>query len=204
MPRFRMTAAFSRLTLAMVVAALSASALPAPAQAKKSAHDLRTAPSAVDRASLPRAVYLMRHAEKPASVGDPHLSEAGIVRAKRLPAYIPGLTGKLDYIFATAASKNSNRPVETVTPLAGSLNLPVNQSYSNRSYAALGAAIRAGSYAGKTILISWHHGTMPKLANALGATDAPAKWPDSSFNMVWMITYNPDGAAKLQQIKEPF
>lgn len=196
--------AFYRLALTTILAALFVSALLAPALAKKSAQDLRIAPAAVDRAALPRAVYLMRHAEKPASITDPHLSEAGVVRAKRLPGYIPGLTGKLDYIFATAASKNSNRPFETVTPLAGSLNVSVNQSYSNRSYAALGAAVRSGSYAGKTILISWHHGTMPKLASALGATEAPAAWPESTFNMIWKITYNPDGSAKLQQIREPF
>ncbi len=155
--------------------------------------------------SLPRVVYLMRHADKPASAGDPHLSAAGVARAGKLPGYFPGLLGgqKLDAIFATSASKNSNRPVETATPLAASLNLPLNQSYGNRSYGALAGAIRSGSYAGKTILIVWHHGTMPALAGALGAS-APGKWPSSSFGLIWKVTYNADGSASLQQIQEPF
>jgi broad specificity phosphatase PhoE len=155
--------------------------------------------------SLPRVVYLMRHADKPDAAGDPHLSPAGVARAARLPGYFPGLLGgqKLDTIFATSASKASNRPVETAAPLAASLHLPLNQSYGNSSYSALAGAIRSGSYAGKTILVVWHHGTMPALAQALGASP-PGKWPGSSFGMIWKVTYNANGNASLQQIHEPF
>src|SRR5258706_7065769 len=148
--------AAGRLLLAVLAAALWIAESSAPAQAKKSAGGAPAAVQPVSNpANLPRAIYLMRHADKPASPGDPHLSEAGVARARKLPGYFPGLLGgqRLNYIFATAASKNSNRPVETVTPLAGSLHLPINQSYSNKSYGALAAAIRSnGSYAGNTIL----------------------------------------------------
>jgi len=161
--------------------------------------------AAADSSSLPRVVYLMRHAEKPAERHDPHLSAAGIARAGKLPGYFPQLLGgqPLDVIFATGQSKNSNRPYETVVPLAGSLHLSIDQSYPNDSYGALAEAVRS-RYAGKTVLISWHHGTIPALARALGAVTAPAKWPSASFNMIWKITYDPQGVAKLQQISEPF
>jgi phosphohistidine phosphatase SixA len=158
--------------------------------------------------NVPRAIYLMRHAEKPDSSNDPHLSAAGVARADKLPGYFPTLLAdgqSVDYIFATKASKNSNRPVETITPLAESLRFPIDQSYANRSYRALAEAILSnGSYAQKTILIAWHHGTMPKLARALGARNVPKKWPGASFDMIWKLTYLPDGGASLQQIKEPF
>ena len=157
--------------------------------------------------NLPRAVYLMRHADKPASASDPHLSAAGVARAEKLPGYVPGLLDgqPLEHIFAAQNSKNSNRSVETVTPLAASLRLPINQSYASGSYAALAKAVRSDSaYGGKTILIAWHHSTMPKLARALGAANVPRKWPNESFDMIWKLTYNSDGSASLQQIKEPF
>jgi broad specificity phosphatase PhoE len=157
-------------------------------------------------ADLPRAVYLMRHAEKPTSPKDPHLSEAGNVRAGKLAGYFPKLlgSGSLDVIFATSHSKNSNRPVETITPLAEALHLSVNQSFANRDYTSLAAAIRSGSYAGKTVVICWHHGMLPALARALGADNAPAKWPGSSFNVIWKLVYDSRGVVSLQQISEPF
>jgi phosphohistidine phosphatase SixA len=163
---------------------------------------------AADSPNLPRVIYLMRHAEKPATRHDPHLSEAGIARAEKLPGYFPRLLGNgrsLDFIFATSRSKNSNRPYETVAPLATSLHLSVDQSFANASYGAIAEAIRSrGSYAGKAILISWHHGTLPAFARALGAVNAPAKWPSSSFNMIWKVTYDPQANARLEQIREPF
>src|SRR5437762_1337847 len=36
-----------------------------------------------------------------------------------------------DFVFATEPSKHSNRPVETVTPLATALNLPINDRFEN-------------------------------------------------------------------------
>lgn len=158
--------------------------------------------------NLPRTIYLMRHAEKPTSPNDPNLSAAGVVRAEKLPGYFPSLLADgqvVDYIFAAKASKNSNRSVETITPLAASLRLPIDQSYPDTSYRAIAENILSnGSYAQKTILIAWHHSTLPKLARALGATNVPKKWPGASFDLIWKLTYLPDGGASLQQIKEPF
>src|ERR1700754_2948898 len=128
----------------------------------------------------PQVIYLMRHGEKPTSAKDPNLAPAGVARADKLPGYIPTLLGgqPLDYIFAAKASKVSNRPVETATPLANALSLPINQSFANNDYRALAKAILSNeTYAGKTILIVWHHGRIPALARALGATDLPpGKW----------------------------
>ena len=162
---------------------------------------------ASDPLKLPTIIYLMRHAEKPAA-GNPHLSAAGVARADKLPAYLPSLLKsgqKIDYIFATKASADSNRPVETITPLAGALGLTINDSYDAKSYRALAKTILSDeTYAQKVIVISWHHSTLPKLARALGARHVPKKWPGDAFNLIWQLTYAERGSATLQVTKEPF
>jgi len=69
----------------------------------------------------PKTVLLTRHAEKPTDLLDPDLSDQGDDRAKRLVEYIPKTFGQPDFIFAAASSKHSNRPYDTVAPLANSL-----------------------------------------------------------------------------------
>src|SRR6478672_2317427 len=66
----------------------------------------------------PSRIILMRHADKPDDPDDPDLSAAGVARAEHLATYIPQIFGKPDYIIATARSKHSDRPLETVVPLA--------------------------------------------------------------------------------------
>ena len=56
-------------------------------------------------------------------------------------------------------------------------------------------------YAGKTVLIAWHHGTIPDLAKALGVKDPPQKWQDEVFDRVWEITYS-NGTASLKNLPE--
>ena len=48
-------------------------------------------------------------------------------------------------------------------------------------------------YAGKTILICWHHGTIPDLARALGAADSPGDWDHKAFDRVWQLRYDEKG-----------
>ena len=50
-------------------------------------------------------------------------------------------------------------------------------------------------YRGKTVLVCWHHGTIPALAKALGATGYPEEWKDEVFDRVWQITYDREGKA---------
>ena len=48
-------------------------------------------------------------------------------------------------------------------------------------------------YQGKTVLICWHHGTIPDLARALGATNSPDHWKSKVFDRVWQISYDDKG-----------
>ena len=165
--------------------------------------------AAQEAGKSPAVVYVIRHAEKPApEENSPDLTPTGFKRAEVLPSLfvqMPGLPAprlpKPDAVFATARSKSSNRPVETVTPLAQFLKLPLHHEFDERATGPIAAEVLGGKYAGKVVLICWHHGQIPALAAALGVTDAPAAWDAQVFNQIWKITYSA-GQAKLTIISE--
>lgn len=101
------------------------------------------------------------------------------------------------FLFATATSTNSNRPIETITPTSQILNLPIDDKHSDKDYGKVASDILSNSkYGGVAVLICWHHGNIPALALALGvpqsqitAALSPAtKWPATVFDWVWQIT----------------
>jgi hypothetical protein len=163
--------------------------------------------------------------------GGPDLSVRGSARATALPSlFLPASPaqscvlsqGKTDFkgayqavhvngntpafatpafLFATAASTSSNRPVETVTPLAVALGLSLNDSYKNKHYSDLATEVLSQSqYSGQVVLICWHHGEIPALAQVLRVADPPP-WPGSVFDRVWQITYA-SGAASLLDLPQ--
>ena len=170
------------------------------------AHDSAEAQEA---GKTPATIYVIRHAEKPApEENSPDLTPTGFKRAEALPSLFVQMPGtpaprlpKPDAIFATARSKSSNRPVETVTPLAQFLKLPIHHDFDEKATGLLAAELLGGKYAGKVILICWHHGQMPALAAALGVSDPPAAWDAQVFNQIWKITYT-DGQATLTTLSE--
>jgi len=99
-------------------------------------------------------------------------------------------------IFATQASKNSKRPIETVTPLATALNVPLNDGFTDKeaSIQKMTDAI-LNDFPGEIILVCWHHGEIPDIAKALGIAKPP-KWDGKVFDRVWQITF-PKGKATL-------
>ena len=85
----------------------------------------------------PVKALIMRHAEKPDDQGDPNLSPAGRVRAKALVTWFPQTFGRPDFIFAAAVSKRSERPVQTVQPLADALGLEVHAQFADDDCAGI-------------------------------------------------------------------
>src|SRR5215218_6807327 len=159
-------------------------------------------PAADKPPTRPRSILLIRHAEKPADA-DSGLSPVGRKRADALPELFkraadrPDPLPTPDFIFAAQASRHSNRSAETVAPLARALKLEVNTGYANDDYAALAEELYTNpKYAGKTVLICWHHGNLPELAAALGAGGVPDKWKDAVFDRVWVVTFDEKGKAK--------
>lgn len=147
----------------------------------------------------PATVLLIRHAEK-LTDGGIDLAPAGFARAKDLPQLFLGSNAgtapkfpRPDALFATHQSKHSNRPFETLEPLSQALNLPINTDFEDDDYAGLAKLLLSGKYAGKVVLVAWHHGKLPQLAAALGIAPQPAPWPATQFDRVWRIDWHSDG-----------
>ena len=147
----------------------------------------------------PAMVMIIRHAEKP--LGDSkngNLSPEGFKRAQAIPWLFlqqPGSTRlprfpRPDALFATDVSGHSERPLETITPLAQVLKLHVNHDYSDAEVGPLAKEVTSGKYAGKVVLIAWHHSEIPRLAKAFGVKNAPKTWDDTVFDKVWLIDWS--------------
>jgi len=151
----------------------------------------------------PATILIIRHAEK-LDNGESDLSPAGFDRAGMLPkAFYPG--GSLpapQVIFAAAESAHSNRSMQTVTPLADALHLLIDDRFNDNEYKALAAELLSGEYAGKVVLVAWHHGNIPQLTAALGAKPPYNPWPQQQYDRIWRIDYV-NGKATLQDLPYP-
>ena len=106
-------------------------------------------------------------------------------------------------IMATAPSKHSQRPIETVTPLALALNLHIYDRFADKDadiQKMTKAILNDHSFAGEVVLICWHHGKIPEIAKALGVAKPP-KWDGKIFDRVWQITFE-KGKAKLEDLPQ--
>ena len=71
----------------------------------------------------------------------------------------------------------------------------------DNDHATLAKELLGGKYAGKVVLVAWHHGTIPMLARALGATPPYDPWPETQFDRVWRIDYR-GGKAVLTELPQ--
>jgi hypothetical protein len=156
--------------------------------------------------TYPQRVMIIRHAERPEKDdGSVHLSAEGQKRADELYHLFERSVNRPEpfpapeVIFAAKDSKHSHRSVETVILLAKRLKVTINSNYRDEDFAELAQDILHNSkYAGKTILISWHHGMAPQLASKLGAPEVPTAWKGSVFDRVWQIGHGENGKASFR------
>lgn len=109
------------------------------------------------------------------------------------------------FLFATTSSHDSSRPLETITPLSmalASLNDPslaptIDASFDNKPDAMKNLAalvVATPRYAGKVVLICWHHGTMPDLVADFGVPKGDLKtWKKLApppFDVVMQISWS--------------
>ena len=155
----------------------------------------------------PKEIVILRHGEKPGDPSqdklgeDPNLSPRGYARAAALAYLLPEQFGNPGYLFATDNSDSSNRPVETITPLANKLGLSIDHKFSDKHYADLAKLLLTSTYSGQFLVVCWHHGTIPALATALGVLNVPSHWPGSVFDRYWQITF-PNGQATLANLPQ--
>ncbi|MBI1832478.1 MAG: hypothetical protein HYR84_13625 [Planctomycetes bacterium] len=118
-----------------------------------------------------------------------------------------------DFLFATRATKHSNRPVETLTPLAKAFgDRDIHHKIANDDFPKLVEHIFTDAkYAGKTLAICWHHGNIPELAQGIAAkarnaanlkATIPIRWEGAVFDRVWILTFENDGNAAFANLPQ--
>jgi phosphohistidine phosphatase SixA len=152
-------------------------------------------------------IFIMRHAERFDDASLPSLTPKGYERAHKLVPFICEKYGKPDFIIAATLYKKNNRPVETVQPLATASHVSIDDSYeATRNTELANELLHNPKYAGKFVLIVWHHSLIPELARALGAPAGtyPDPWKGGVYNQILSID-RPDGSApRVNLITEPF
>lgn len=156
-------------------------------------------------------IMIVRHAEKPADSGKPHgvdasgekddesLIVAGWQRAGALAVLFAPSHGALqnpalvtpEFLFASGVAKHSEseRPQETITPLAAKLGLTINtQAIKGQEGQVAALAMACGGFA----LIAWEHQDIHLIANAIMGNDTsvPQTWPGDRFDLVWVFDWN--------------
>ncbi len=161
----------------------------------------------------PDVVMFIRHGEKPGEGGPPHginhkgesdphsLSVRGWTRAGGLAA----LFAHAPYdshphvvvptrIYATKSTDTykSKREIDTATPLAHRLGLPVDQDFDHEHASDLASALLADQ---RPALVVWHHGSMPDVLAKLPVSnrdDIPHHWPEDRFDLIWVLSKSAD------------
>lgn len=154
--------------------------------------------------ATPKNVIIIRHAEK--IPGESHLNLRGHERAAALAHYFSGTPLYNDpaptHIFAAALSAPdaSIRPIQTCTPIANHYNLPLNIAFKRTETNQLAQELlKNPQYDGSTVLICWSHGHIRPIVLALGGED-PGKWPEETFDQVYLLTFDDSTKPKLQKI----
>ncbi len=171
---------------------------------------------------------LIRHAEKPADSPPPHgvtkhgdhdsesLTVEGWQRAGALAAFFAPTHGPLqspllatpEVLYAAAPGKHSGsdgsrseRPLQTITPLAKKLGRTVRTDFTKGEETKLADAAMAEI---GTVLVCWQHQVANLIANRILGDDttAPQKWPSDRFDVVWVFDLQGDGSYSFSQVPQ--
>jgi hypothetical protein len=116
-------------------------------------------------------------------------------------------SGVPDFLCASAPSKHSVRPIETITPLSKKIGVSIDSTIADQDCPVLAQELLTDpKYDGKLVLICWHHGHLPELAFGLGAAGAnvPNPWDPNVFNLILNLDYSKGSKPTVTQITEPF
>lgn len=146
--------------------------------------------------SMPSRILIIRTGETEGQ----NLSYRGKLRAATLPPYITQTDflktfGNPVAIFALKRSFEipNIACVETVTPLAESLEITIDTSFSAEDVEKLATAIKENpTFTGKTVLVCWDNEKVNFLAEHLGVKPRPLPWPNEVFDRIWIMDFKPN------------
>jgi len=163
--------------------------------------------AAASALAAPAQVIVIRHGEKPDS--GPDLDEQGYARAQALVGFFENNIAVNQFPIAAIYAMDpkdedgSQRPIETVTPLANALHLAIDHDYKRKQIPQMASDILGNSaYDGKTVVICWEHHAIPDIVDAFGWTSAPQKWKGSSFDRAWVLTFTGDKVTAFADVPE--
>jgi hypothetical protein len=152
-------------------------------------------------------IMIIRHAEKPPDSGQPFgvtadgdqdpesliiegWQRAGALACLFAPSSGPLLNPELatpEFLFASHSKSDggSNRPLQTITPLASKLGLTPKTHKKSDIDKVAADAMACGGIA----LVSWQHEDIPAIANLIlgNSTTVPQTWPGPRFDVVWVF-----------------
>jgi broad specificity phosphatase PhoE len=150
-------------------------------------------------------VLIIRHAEKPAGVGEDEgsdLSPRGFERANALVGLFTKDSRVLSFgtpvaIYAGSPKKadGSIRPLQTIQPTATALGLAPITKFESKDYdSMISEVMTSKEYDGKTVLVSWAHDEIPAMAHDFGIKKSEVpKWKGEIFDRVWRIDFDANG-----------
>jgi len=152
-----------------------------------------------------QTIVFIRHGEKPNNDSG-QLTCKGLNRALALPDTLISLFGKPDALFASAPKQNklgsSLRAVQTITPTAIKLSLPINLNYHAKETKGLQDTLLSREYENSVIFIAWEHDNLVKAArdimkNEGGNPDEIPKWQSIDFDSIYVLRINHDNDSKI-------
>ncbi len=163
-------------------------------------------------------IIIIRHAEKPPEDGTPSgvtvkgesdedsLTVRGWQRAGALASFFAPAVGAFrdvelarpDFLFAS--DSKSQRPLETIAPLAEVLGI-TPKTFKKEDLPSL---VDAAKTCGGSALICWQHELIPAIANLLLGNDptVPQKWPGARFDLVWIFNLQSSGTFAFTQVAQ--
>jgi hypothetical protein len=156
----------------------------------------------------PAQVIIIRHAEKPPA--GTSLTLKGRERAAALVPFFLGAPPVLQFGPPTAiyaarptAQHPSLRSEQTVQSLADEMKLPLLTQYNPLQVEQLAEEILTHpDYEDKMVLICWSHTEIPRLAAHLGAKKSPKRWPDDSYDRLWILNFDPEGSVSFENLPQ--
>ncbi|HHQ6611312.1 histidine phosphatase family protein [Morganella morganii] len=152
-----------------------------------------------------QTIVFIRHGEKPNNDSG-QLTCKGLNRALALPDVLISNFGKPDALFASAPKQNklgsSLRAVQTITPTAVKVSLPIHLNYHAGETNELQKALLSKQYENSVIFIAWEHDNLVKAAKSImkseGANpDEIPKWQGSDFDSIYILRINRDNGSKI-------
>jgi len=169
-------------------------------------------------------ILLIRHAEKPAKDSPPFgvtlkgerskesLEVRGWQRAGALTHLLAPPDGRFQhaalakpqFLYASKPVKRrgSNRPLETIMPLAEKLRIEINAEYRRSEFESM--LDEVFTHKG-VVLICWQREYIPEIASYILNSDkiAPAEWPEDRFDMFWVFDLESStGKYKFKQVPQ--